>query len=93
MISSSFMGEVLKRFLADDSIAEIIVDLENVMYMDSTSTGLLIHMRKSADDRKKTLRIVNLCNSIKTMIRVVGLDEYFNIDDDYFRFPVPTIGG
>ena len=89
--NSSFLEEIVKSILVDDSIKTIVIDLENVKYLDSTSVGIFIHVQKTAVDKEKNAKMVNIRPSIKTMICVIGLDEYFNIDEDYFKFPIYSI--
>lgn len=90
-ISSSFLSEILDNFLSNEYILNVVVDLEEVAYLDSTSVGIFIGMKKTAEDRGKKLKMVNIRPSIKTLLCVIGLDEYFDVSDEYFRFPIHSI--
>ena len=89
--SSSFLSEIVENFIPNENIVNVVVDLENVKYLDSTSVGIFISMKKTAEDREKKLKMVNIGPSIRTLLCIIGLDEYFDVTDEYFRFPIHSI--
>jgi anti-sigma B factor antagonist len=53
----------------------IIIDLTNVPYMDSASVGAIMSVHTSAQRNNRRYALVGVCDRIRTLFRVVGLEE------------------
>jgi anti-anti-sigma factor len=52
-----------------------IVDLTNVPYMDSASVGAIMSVHTSAQRNNRRYALVGVCDRIRTLFEVVGLEE------------------
>lgn len=65
--------------LTKQSGQEIIVDLENVSYMDSTGLGLFIGALKSAKENDGELKLINIQERVFRLFQITGLDEVMDL--------------
>lgn len=59
--------------------ADIVVDLEDVTFMDSTGLGVLVGRLKLVRGRNGSLRIVSSKDRILKVFKITGLDKVFHI--------------
>ncbi|GAA0431683.1 anti-sigma factor antagonist RsbV [Lentibacillus halophilus] len=59
---------------------QVIVDLEDVGYMDSTGLGIFISALKSAKEHNSSIRLKNLQDRVLRLFQITGLDDIFTID-------------
>lgn len=57
----------------------IIVDMEKVTYMDSTGLGVFISALKSAKEKNKQLKLVNIQERVYRLFQITGLDEIMDL--------------
>ena len=72
-------GEFKKIFSPNDS-REIIVDCENLDYIDSTGLGALVSVLKKAKEFGGTVRIIGLKPQIYKLFELTELDSIFDIE-------------
>lgn len=60
--------------------AKVIVDLEDVSYMDSTGLGVFIGALKSTKEYNSELRLVSMQDRVRRLFEITGLDSIINID-------------
>ncbi|GAA5417463.1 anti-sigma-B factor antagonist [Paraliobacillus ryukyuensis] len=60
--------------------ASIIVDLENVNYMDSTGLGVFISALKSTKEHGSELKLVQLQDRVRRLFEITSLDSIISID-------------
>ncbi|GAA0311439.1 anti-sigma B factor antagonist [Gracilibacillus halotolerans] len=60
--------------------AKVIVDLENVTYMDSTGLGVFIGALKSTKEYNSEMRLVSMHDRVRRLFEITGLDSIMNID-------------
>ena len=58
---------------------DLIVDLEEVTFMDSTGLGVLVGRLKLVRGQNGTLRIVSSQDRILKVFKITGLDKVFHI--------------
>ncbi len=58
----------------------VVVDLEQVNYMDSTGLGVFISALKSTKEFDSELRLVALQDRVQRLFEITGLDSVLNID-------------
>ena len=61
---------------------EIILDLSNVVYMDSTGLGVFVAFYKRAVKENAYLKLVGLSNRILRLFDITGLSELMDIESD-----------
>jgi anti-sigma B factor antagonist len=60
--------------------ATVIVDLEDVNYMDSTGLGVFISALKATKEFESELKLVSLQDRVRRLFEITGLDNIINID-------------
>jgi len=66
--------------LTKEADAEIIVDLENVNYMDSTGLGVFISALKSSKEYGSSFKLINLQQRVARLFKITSLDSIISID-------------
>lgn len=77
--------DALRSVLAeavDRATQLVVVDLLNVVFLDSSGLGCLVAARKRADAQGKGLRIVNASGGPRSVLHLTGLDTVFGVTDD-----------
>lgn len=78
----AYSAPILKEKLLRETIKkdhEVIVDLKNVSYMDSTGLGVFISGLKSAKEHESNLTLMNLQTRVRRLFRITNLDSIFTI--------------
>ena len=57
----------------------IVVDLRNVVYIDSVALGTLVGALKRSNERGATLRFVVSTNQIHKVLTITGLNRVFDV--------------
>ncbi len=57
-----------------------IVDMEQVIFFDSSSLGMLLLLRKYAGDDKANVRIINISPSVNKILRISRFDRLFELE-------------
>lgn len=73
--SSQFKEEILKNFNENES--DIIIDGENLEYIDSTGLGALISILKSVKEKEIKIYIENVKPNIRKIFDITNLDKLF----------------
>lgn len=63
--------------LTESNTTEIIVDMNEVDYLDSSALGMLLILRDRAKDLNKTISLSNCAGSVKEVLRVANFDKLF----------------
>lgn len=74
-----FRKEVLEKY--DDKDLDIIFDLNDLEYIDSTGLGAIIAVYKKVKEKGKNLTVVNAKKNIKKLFFITELDKIFNMED------------
>lgn len=59
---------------------EVVIDCENLDYIDSTGLGVLVSALKNVKEYGGTIRIVKLKPFLLKIFRITGLDDIFEIE-------------
>ena len=65
-----------------DTNKDLIIDLEELEYLDSTGLGSFISLLKLTRDEEKEITVKNLKKNIKKVFKITDLDKLFNLGDD-----------
>ncbi len=57
----------------------VVVDLEEVSYMDSTGLGVFISALKQSKDQNSSFKLINLQENVYRLFNITGLDEVIHI--------------
>ena len=78
--SVSFRSEITA--IIDQGHKAIIVDFENVDYVDSSFLGALVSCLKYALANKADVSVISLNKDIKNLFQMIRMDKVFKIHDD-----------
>jgi anti-sigma B factor antagonist len=76
--TAPLLREVLDKQVAAGR-TNLVVDLENVTFMDSTGLGVLVGRLKLVRGQNGSLRIVTAEDRILKVFKITGLDKVFHI--------------
>ncbi len=65
----------------DDGCVRILIDMENVGFIDSSGLGVLVGGLRRARERSGAIRIVCTKENVLKIFRITGLDKVFPIFD------------
>jgi anti-sigma B factor antagonist len=80
MVVARKFREVLSGKLSDNP-KEVILNLENVEYFDSSALGAIVAFMKEIRSYDGKLRLCNINRSILTLLKLSKLDLLFDIRD------------
>ena len=75
--SAERLSEELSRLLGDPQVEGVILDLENINYMDSTGLGEMVGYLGRFHESGKRLKLVNPNITITRLLQMTKLDEVF----------------
>ena len=61
---------------------DLIIDLKNVSYIDSSGLGVLVSGVKSLMNNQGSLKLVDLNEKIRSLTKLTGLEKFFEIYDN-----------
>lgn len=64
-----------------DSTDEVVVDLSELMYIDSVGIGLLVASRRGLDAEGRTFSIRNPAPQVLRLLEITGLVEYLGLTE------------
>lgn len=67
--------------LIDDGKLKILIDLKEVEWMNSSGLGILIDAVTVLKNNNGALRLVNVSDRIKNLLKITKLDTVFDIRD------------
>ena len=67
--------------LTGDGLAEVVIDLDHVTFVDSKGLSALLESHRAATARAITLKVVNLQPSVQRLFRITGVDALL-VDGD-----------
>ncbi|WP_280771297.1 STAS domain-containing protein [Salipaludibacillus daqingensis] len=68
--------------LAEKPNSDLVVDLSDVNYIDSTGLGIFIGVLKSTEKTNSTLKLKGLNERVKRLFEITGLNEVIDIEVD-----------
>jgi anti-sigma B factor antagonist len=77
--SAERFSEELARVLADTAVEGVILDLENINYLDSTGLGELVGYLGRFQDSGKRLRLVKPNQTVVRLLQLTRLDLVFKV--------------
>jgi anti-sigma B factor antagonist len=72
----------IANHLKHSTARNIIINLDEVTYIDSTGIGTLISIRQMISGARGELRLIHVTNSVKKIFELTKLNMLFKILDD-----------
>jgi len=69
-----------QRIWREQSAPNIVVDLAKVAYVDSSGIGSLVNMHVSRQKIGGAVRLVGVCDRVKTVLAVTRVDKVLTIE-------------
>jgi anti-sigma B factor antagonist len=79
-VLSSFFSEVQQR--VEDGARKVVVDLQDVGYLDSASIGCLMDIHRLLQEKEGALRLAGLQPRVETMISMTGVHKIVPLHRD-----------
>lgn len=82
-VTPNLKHEMMKALeqAAQNGVNEIVVDLSDTSFMDSTGISSLVVLRKRSKEMGVDMRLVNPSQQVRKILSLVQLTQYFNIED------------
>ena len=80
--NSLIFKEEIKNYLVDKGIYFLIIDLNEVEFIDSSCLGMLISFFKEINEKKGQLVYIGIHDYVAKIIDLVQLGQVFIIKDD-----------
>lgn len=72
------LREILAEIL-EKNVQEIYLDLEKVVIVSSLGISRLLSFKNKADEKKMTVKIINIQDKLKETLKKLMLDQFFGI--------------
>ncbi|MCG6143800.1 STAS domain-containing protein [Leptospira bandrabouensis] len=72
------LREILAEIL-EKNVQEISLDLEKVVIVSSLGISRLLSFKNKADEKKMTVKIVNIQEKLKETLKKLMLDQFFGL--------------
>lgn len=72
------LREILAEIL-EKKATEIYLDLEKVVIVSSLGISRLLSFKNKADEKKMTVKIINIQDKLKETLKKLMLDQFFGI--------------
>ncbi len=79
--SAPQIRQQLDELLLDESVVHLVLDLENLTFMDSSGIGVLLGRLRKLSDRGGTLSVKGMQPAVEKLFRLSGLDRVIKIVD------------
>ncbi|HHV72354.1 MAG TPA: STAS domain-containing protein [Clostridia bacterium] len=76
--TSSQLKEKINALL-DNGVKELVIDLSNVSYIDSTGLGIFIGTLRNLKERGGRMELLSPTPRVKKVLNITGLDRVFDI--------------
>jgi anti-anti-sigma factor len=68
-----------RRSYEDKALAEVVVDLKEATYLDSSALGMLLLLRDHAGGDDSDIRLVNSSCDVRKILAISNFDKLFDI--------------
>lgn len=58
---------------------DILIDMENVKFIDSTGLGTLVKLYKEQKQKEKKVHIINTKGNVRKIFKITCMEEMFNL--------------
>lgn len=78
-LNMSPLQQILREQIKRSTISRVVINLQHVPYMDTSSIGMLVETHKELDKNGKHLILVNLQPELRRFLDMLNLDSFFDI--------------
>ncbi len=78
--SSNDFKQLIRRNMEDSEFDEIIVDMENVEYIDSSGLGAIIAIAKDCRMKAAKLKLINVPDIVYNILKLTRLDLIIDVE-------------
>ncbi|WAW14924.1 STAS domain-containing protein [Peptostreptococcus equinus] len=64
----------------EEKMADIVLDFENLQYIDSTGLGIIVGIMKNLKKNDKDISIVKAKDNVKKIFNITGLDQIISME-------------
>lgn len=75
------LAEAVTRLMADGAVGQLLVDLADVRFLDSSGVRALLQARKAAEDRGVAFMVSRPGEFVAEVLRIAAVDHLLRIDD------------
>lgn len=79
--SAKQLSAELSKILSDEGVAGVVIQMENINYIDSTGLGELVGYLGRFTDKGKRLKLVRPNQTVLKLLQLTKLDQVFTICD------------
>jgi anti-sigma B factor antagonist len=92
--SAPQLRELLVALLSEDGPRHLVVDLSDLVYLDSTGLSVLVTAHKRAGSSGTAFSLANPNASVRRLLGITALDQIFDFVDspDFAADPAPLDG-
>lgn len=72
--------QMLDELLADETVTHLVLDLENLTFMDSSGIGVLLGRLRTLQARGGSLSVKNMQPPVEKLFRLSGLQRVIGIE-------------
>lgn len=77
--NADIIRDDLKKAVSASSAKDIVIDLVNVDFLDSSAIAMLVKLVQSLAGSKKKMSIINVAPIIRNTIKTLNLAKFLNI--------------
>ena len=79
-VNATHLAEELKRIVkGHHQFSQVVADMEQVAYLDSTGITILVGLYKTIKSEEKTFHMTQVRKEIRGLLALMRLDETFNV--------------
>ncbi len=79
---SEDLTAVMRHFEDGTTAPDLVLDMKNVTYLNSTNIAQLLRLRKKVTSADKRMKICAVPDGVWGVLMVTGLDKLFEFTDD-----------
>ncbi len=83
LTNSHDIKEKLNHLLSENSISDIILDLTNLKFVDSSAIGVIVKLALKLKESQGRIVIVNTSQNIKKLFTMSNLNSIVNIVENF----------
>lgn len=80
--NSAYIERNISSLISQYTEHDVVLNMDEVKYMNSAGLGVLIILTKSLEKRERTLKISNLNYTLRKVINILDAETLVNIYDD-----------
>jgi anti-sigma B factor antagonist len=76
------LADAVTRLMADGAVGQLLVDLADVRFLDSSGVRALLQARKAAEDRGVTFLVSRPGEFVAEVLRIAAVDQLLGVAED-----------